>query len=120
LPGAQQFAAEKRIKTHAAFSASGAGDAQVSGVTPDYFELAALVPEQGRALTQADETRLASVVVLGHQAARDLFPDGSALGQAVKLNHAWFEVVGVLTDRDLSADKFEGVQLGLESNRAFV
>lgn len=120
VPGAQQFAAEKRIKTHAAFSASGAGDAQISGVTPDYFELAALVPGQGRALTQADETRLASVVVLGHQAARDLFPDGKALGQAVKLNHAWFEVVGVLTDRDLSADKFEGVQLGLESNRAFV
>ncbi len=120
VPGAQEFAAEKRIKTHAAFSASGAGDAQISGVTPGYFELAALTVGEGRALTPADEDALAAVVVLGYQAARALFPDGKAAGQAVKLNHAWFEVVGVLADRDLSADKFEGVQLGLESNRAFV
>ncbi len=120
VPEAEQFAVEKRIKTHATFSASGAGDAQISGVTPDYFELATLALDQGRTLTAADEDSLASVVVLGFQAARDLFPDGKALGQAVKLNHAWFEVVGVLADRDLSADKFEGVQLGLESNRAFV
>ncbi len=120
VPGAERFAAEKRIKTHAAFSASGSGDAQISGVTPDYFELAALKPAVGRVLDQDDETGLASTVVLGHQAAHDLFPQGDALGKAVKLNHAWFEVVGVLTDRDLSADRFEGVQLGLESNRAFV
>lgn len=120
VPDANRFAAEKRIKTHAIFSEQGAGEAQVSGVTPDYFELAALQVAQGRPLSDQDEVELASVVVLGNQAARDLFPAGEAVGQPVKLNHAWFEVVGVLADRDLSTDKFEGVQLGLESNRAFV
>lgn len=120
VPDANRFAAEKRIKTHAIFSEQGAGEAQISGVTPDYFELAALQVAQGRPLSDQDEVELASVVVLGNQAARDLFPAGEAVGQPVKLNHAWFEVVGVLADRDLSTDKFEGVQLGLESNRAFV
>ena len=120
VPDADRFAAEKRIKTHAVFGEHGAGEAQISGVTPDYFTLAALQVAQGRPLSDEDEAGLASVVVLGNQAARDLFPTGSAIGQPVKLNHAWFEVVGVLVDRDLSTDKFEGVQLGLESNRAFV
>ena len=120
VPDADRTAAEKRIKTHAVFSAHGSGTAQISGVTPDYFELASLAVAQGRALTGTDETRLASVAVLGSQVARDLFPDGDAVGQPLKLNHAWFEVVGVLADRDLSSDKFEGVQLGLESNRVFV
>lgn len=120
VPDANRFAAEKRIKTHAVFGEQGAGEAQISGVTPDYFELAALQVAQGRALSDQDEAALASVVVLGNQAARDLFPKGDAVGQSVKLNHAWFEVVGVLVDRDLSTDKFEGIQLGLESNRAFV
>ena len=120
VPGAQHVAAEKRIKSHAVFSQQGASDAQISGVTPDYFELASLSVAQGRALSATDEAELASVLVLGNQAARSLFPKGGAIGQPVKLNHAWFEVVGVLTDRDLSSDQFEGVQLGLESNRAFV
>ncbi len=118
--GAQSFAAEKRLKAHAVFSAHGAGDAQASGVTPGYFDLAALKISQGRTLTEEDETTLASVAVLGHQAARDLFPAGDAVGQAIKLNHVWLRVVGVLTDRDLSSDRFEGVQLGLESNRVFL
>ncbi len=120
VPDANHFAAEKRIKTYSVFSAQGAGDAQISGVTPDYFELASLGVAQGRTLMAEDDERVASVAVLGSQAARDLFPNGDAVGQPVKLNHAWFEVVGVLADRDLSSDKFEGVQLGLESNRAFV
>ena len=120
VPGADRFAAEKRIKTHAVFSEAGSGDAQASGVTPDYFELSALQIAQGRALNAADEAGLAAVAVLGHQAARDLFPDGNAVGRHVKVNHVWLDVVGVLADRDLSADKFEGVQLGIESNRVFV
>jgi putative ABC transport system permease protein len=119
-PGAERFAAEKQVKTHAVYSDAGGGDAQASGVTPDYFELAALRIAAGRALAESDEQALAAVAVLGHQAARSLFPDGDALGRAVKINHAWFEVVGVLADRDLSADRFEGVQLGIESNRVFV
>src|SRR3546814_2025655 len=40
--------------------------------------------------------------------------------QLFKVNHVWLEVVGVPADRDLGKDKFEGVQLGLESNRIYV
>jgi len=120
VPGAEKFAAEKPIKTHSVFSDSGSSDAQASGVSAAYFELSSLRVAEGRALTAEDEGALAAVAVLGHQAARDLFPSGGAIGRHVKVNHAWLEVVGVLADRDLGKDQFEGVQLGAESNRVYV
>ncbi len=103
VPGASSFAAEKRIRTYAAFSDVAASDAQSSGVSPDFFALTSLRIERGRVLTQADDDQLAAVAVLGHQAAHDLFPGRDALGQLVKINHVWLRVVGVLTDRDLGA-----------------
>jgi putative ABC transport system permease protein len=120
VPGATQYAAEKRIRTDRVFSDAGTSDAQASGVSPDWFALSSLRAAQGRTLTQADDATLAAVAVLGSQAAHDLFPDGKALDRLVKVNHVWLRVVGVLADRDLGQDKFEGVALGGESNRVFV
>ncbi|HBD20535.1 MAG TPA: ABC transporter permease [Arenimonas sp.] len=120
VPGAVAMAAEKRLRTDVVASDHAASDAQASAISPSFFELGSLRVAEGRALTQADEDALAAVAVLGHQAARSLFPQGGAVGQHVKVNHAWLEVVGVLADRDLSADRFQGVPLGLESNRVFV
>jgi putative ABC transport system permease protein len=120
VPGAEKFAAEKPVKTHSVFSESGSSDAQASGVSADFFELSSLRVASGRALAAADEQAMAAVAVLGHQAAADLFPAGNPLGRYVKVNHAWLQVVGVLADRDLGKDQFEGVQLGTESNRVYL
>ncbi len=120
VPGAERYAAEKPIRTHSVFSDTGRSDAQASGVSADYFALSSLRVAKGRTLNADDEARLAPVAVLGHQAAADLFPGVDPLGRHVKVNHVWLEVVGVLADRDLEEAKFEGVQLGLESNRIYV
>ncbi|BDU21592.1 ABC transporter permease [Dyella sp. GSA-30] len=120
VPGATGFAAEKRIRTYAVFSDEGTSDAQASAVSPDYFDLAGLHVAQGRALSADDDETIAAVAVLGDGAARALFPEGHALGKPIKINHVWLRVVGVLADRDLSKDKFEGVSLGVESNRIYI
>jgi len=120
VPGAEQVAAEKEIRTHQVYGDAGGGDVQASAVDAAFFELSSLKLARGRALSADDEIALAAVAVLGHQAARTLFGDADPVGQPVKVNHAWFEVVGVLADRDLAKDQFEGVQLGLEANRVFV
>jgi putative ABC transport system permease protein len=120
VPGAERYAAEKRIHTFAVFSDLAQASAQASGVSPDFFALASLHVAEGRALTAADDDKLAAVAVLGHQAAHELFPDGHALDHMVKVNHVWLRVVGVLADRDLGKDKFEGVALGAESDRIFI
>ena len=49
VPGAEHFAAEKKIHTYAVFSDQAASNAQASGVSPDYFSLASLHIEIGRA-----------------------------------------------------------------------
>ncbi|MGY0799366.1 ABC transporter permease [Lysobacter sp. A286] len=120
VPGAETYAAEKPIRTHSVFSDNGRSDAQASGVSADYFAMSSLEVAKGRALNADDAARLAAVAVLGNQAAADLFPGRRALGQYIKVNHAWLEVVGVLADRDLGGAKFEGMQLGLESNRIYL
>jgi putative ABC transport system permease protein len=120
VPGAERYAAEKKIHTFAVFSDDAKANAQASGVSPEYFALASLHVAEGRALTAEDDDRLAAVAVLGHQAAHELFPGGQALGRMIKVNHVWLRVVGVLADRDLGKDKFEGVALGAESDRIFI
>jgi putative ABC transport system permease protein len=120
VPSAESYAAEKQVKRWAMFSDSGHADADVSGISPEYFQLASLHVAEGRALDADDDAHLAAVAVLGHQVAHDLFPDGKALGHLLKVNQVWLRVVGVLADRDLGQDKFEGVALGADSNRVFV
>jgi putative ABC transport system permease protein len=120
VPGASRYSAEKHVKRWGMFSDMGKSNAEISGVTPDYFSMAALRVADGRALEPKDDEHLAAVAVLGYQAARDLFPDGKAVGRLIKANQVWLRVVGVLADRDLGQDKFEGVSLGAESNRIFV
>ena len=120
VPGAQRYAAEKPVRTHSVFSESGRVEAEASGVSPDFFELASLRIRHGRALTQADDDAVAPVAVLGHQAAEALFGSRDPTGEHIKVNHVWLEVVGVLADRDLGKDQFEGIKLGVESNRIYV
>jgi putative ABC transport system permease protein len=120
VPGATGFAATKGILAQTVFSGSGSGDIMASGVSPGYFAMSSLKVAQGRTLTRQDDDTLAAVAVLGAQAARTLFPEGHALGRLVKVDQVWLRVVGVLADRDLGKDNFQGVSLGADSNRVFV
>ncbi len=120
LPSVEAVSAEKKIKTWNLFSSQASSDAQVLAVSPEYFELASLRIADGRKMDTEDNRYYAQVAVLGAQAARNLFPDSSPLGQRVKINHLWVAVIGVLEDRDLSKDEFEGVSLGGDRNRVFI
>jgi putative ABC transport system permease protein len=51
---------------------------------------------EGRIYTEAEEERSADVVVLGHDAAEDLFPSESPLGKDVECGGDIFTVIGVL------------------------
>ena len=51
---------------------------------------------EGRMWTDSEEERSAKVVVLGHDAAEDLFPDGSPIGQDVDCEGVIYTVIGVL------------------------
>lgn len=120
LPFVDDYSATKKVKIHDIYSDSGKSSAEVLGTTPSYFAHANLKLEAGRFTVDEDEKRLAQVAVLGADAARELFPDGSAVDQFVKVNHLWLKVVGVLAAPENSKDEFQGVKIGGDRYRIFV
>ena len=120
LPFAVNYSAEKRIEKYTLFSRFGESDSGTLGVTPSLFKLANLQMAQGRWLTEDDDRYYRQVVVLGPAAANQLFPRGNAVGELIKVNHIWLEVIGVLQSRNLAKDNFQGVELSGENNRIYM
>ena len=71
-------------------------EAQVVGVTPEFFATAHLEPRAGRLLTGTDLDGFANVCVLGAELADQLFPIADPLGRAVRVGGKhYYRVVGV-------------------------
>ena len=67
----------------------------VYGVAPAYATLSGLGTSSGRFFDEQDDQDAAAVAVLGQAAAAALFGAEDPVGKFVKVNEAWFEVVGV-------------------------
>lgn len=120
LPFVEDYSAEKYIKSQSVYSDQASADLSAVGVSASHFRLSNMQVKAGRVLTEQDNAKVAQVAVLGSAAAQQLFPNGEAIGQYVKVNHLWLEVVGVLVDPYLGKDEFQGVKIGGEGSRIFV
>ncbi len=120
LPFVDRWSGSKTFRTWGLFSRDGQSKAQVVAVSPDYFSLSSLQAQRGALFTDQDNQQFAQVAVLGSSAARDLFPNGNAVGNQIKINHLWLTVVGVLEDRQLPDQQFEGRNVGGESEQVFL
>ena len=69
-------------------------------VGPDYFATVGQPILAGRAFTDEDITGVEPVVILGETTARELFPDGGAVGSRFRMggDEEWQTVVGVTVD----------------------
>ncbi len=87
-----------------------AKDVQVTAATELYFDIRALVIEQGRAFTGQEVQAGVPVVVLGHDLADKLFEGQDPIGRAVKIFDIPYRVIGVVEKQGnlfgLSLDKF--------------
>jgi putative ABC transport system permease protein len=68
----------------------------INGDTTQVKETTSVNLTEGRIWTDAEEQRSADVIVLGHDAAEDLFPNESPLGKDVECSGDVFTVIGVL------------------------
>jgi putative ABC transport system permease protein len=68
----------------------------LNGNTTAVKEVTDLSFISGRLWTESEEERAANVAVLGHDAAEDLFPDGSPIGQDINCEGHIATVIGVL------------------------
>ena len=67
----------------------------INASTPNNASLAPRDFEAGRYFTQEEDNRAAHVVVVGHDLANALYPDGRAVGNTLMLDGAEYTVVGV-------------------------
>ncbi len=97
VPGVDLVVPRIRIDPYKVISPTGKSDGDaVYGVTPRHSDLAHLAVAEGRFLDPLDESTHAQVCVIGPEVRRDLFGYSQAVGQLVKVNDVWLEVVGVL------------------------
>ena len=120
LPFVEEWAAVKRIDSWNLFSPQGQSQARVLSVSSTYFGLSGLEIAEGRLFTEEEDEQYMQIVVLGGTAAQQLFPRGNPIGQRLKVNYVWFEVIGVLEDRQLSGEEFQGERVGGESETVFM
>lgn len=74
-------------------------DTTLNGATASYLDVEGGELEAGRFFNREEERNLSKVMVLGATVKQELFGDSDALGQKVKINKQFFEVIGVLKKR---------------------
>ena len=121
VPGVELAAPRAVIDAYKVMSAGGkADDAAVYGVSHHHGELAHLTLAEGRFLEALDELDHAQVAVVGGDVRRLLFGFGPALGEQIKVNEVWLEVVGVLGGDGAGTDSFQGVALGSPASEIYL
>ncbi|WP_296397550.1 ABC transporter permease [Acidaminococcus timonensis] len=78
-------------------------NSQVQGITPNVLEIRNYQISEGRMYTQNDMNSRQRVCVIGKTVADNLFPDGKAVGQIMRINKAPFLVIGVLATKGQSS-----------------
>ena len=74
-------------------------NATVTGTWADYAAVRNTQPEQGTFFSDMDVTNRNRVAVLGYEVAGELFPEGNAVDQQVRIAGVSYTVVGVLPDK---------------------
>jgi len=80
-------------------SAFNSANRQVSGIWPAYQDFRSLILSEGRLIDDDDEQNMNRVVLLGWNAAKQLFPGKPAVGAMVEMAGYPYTVIGVIAEK---------------------
>ena len=92
----------------------------VYGVNPGYTDIMGLHLLQGDFFGPEEENHASAVCVLGASAKSNLFGANNPLGQWVKLNQQWFQVIGVASPQLSSQTEVSGIPTQDVNNLIYV
>jgi putative ABC transport system permease protein len=72
---------------------------QIQGGNASYFKVNNWPVTEGREFTEQEAQSGAAVVLLGQTAAKNLFPNGGAIGQRIRINSIPVEIIGLLESK---------------------
>jgi len=104
------IASRVEVKAYKIAASGAKTEAKVIGVSPSQRELSTIAVSEGRYIDARDEAEHSQVCVIGQTVRRELFGFEPALGQPLKVNDVWLEVVGILA-AEPSASAVAGVSL---------
>lgn len=120
VPGIADVALELGLEPYKVLAPHGRAKPRVLGVSATYARLMTLGLGEGRFLDADDERTFAQVCVLGHDVRRALFGVGPALGNPVKVNDQWLEVVGVLAASGATRGDVQGFTVAGTDNDIYL
>ena len=121
VPGVEIVAPKADVDPWQVIAAGASADAQVYGVAAEHAGLVDLNVAEGRFLDQRDVLDHAQVAVIGENVRRSLFGHGAALGQPMKVNDVWLEVIGVLDGgAGGEPDSFQGVAISSAADAIYL
>ena len=86
-----------------AISGQGNWRTRINGVSTEYQEIRDWSVDQGTFFTEADVRSARKVAVLGTTVAKNLYPNGDAVGQQLQIRDVPFTVMGVLKSKGQNA-----------------
>ncbi|MCC7496102.1 MAG: ABC transporter permease [Bryobacterales bacterium] len=92
---------------------------EVFGVRPEYALIHSLHPAEGGFFDRETDEASRAVCVLGETAKVSLFGYEPAVGQYVKVNDVWLEVIGVLSEQVSGASAYAGGKMQDRNNVIF-
>ena len=97
IPGVLQTSMRVKIDPYSVLTNGVKTEASVHGVDHRYNELTNITIIEGRFIDQLDVSAHAQVCVIGATVRRELFGFKPVLGESLKVDDVWLEVIGVLT-----------------------
>ncbi len=119
VPGAAAVVGVLEVEPWRVLAGTASTSAKVLGVDAGYRELVTVELAEGRFLDAEDQRRHAQVAVIGADVRRSLFGAEGALGQFLKVDDLWLEVIGVLAPVATGGKELEGVDLGSASTAIY-
>lgn len=120
LPFVDDYAATLKVDSYHIFSEFNEAQSDAVGVSENFFELAHFKLKSGRFFTPQDTLQMSQTVMLGSGTAATLFGSQDPVGQYIKINHLWFEVVGVLSPPYIGKGDFKTLNLDKQQNTVYM
>jgi len=109
VPGLEMLTPRKRLAPTRVMPKPQSDLPIVYGVDPNYQQIAALHVVIGRFFSDDEAARAAPVCVLGEAARARLFGLTDPLGQFVKVNEQWFQVIGIAGPQAVAQTDVTGI-----------
>jgi putative ABC transport system permease protein len=110
VPGLEAITPRKRFKPSKVLPKTAAEIPGLIGVLPNYEQINSLKMDEGRFFSEEENDASASVCVLGETAKVNLLGYDPAVGQYIKVNDTWLQVIGVMKPQAEGDTEMEGVQ----------